>query len=249
MKYLKNLLASFLIGVGIGSIIEIFISLAIGEITLGVPEFLNGQDSLLRARIIEIILYGGFGIVSFIGDKIIKEDNLLKASLLHFSILAIYFVDVYKRQPYYYVINEDGTKEIIKELTDEKVEKVEKKPVDKIILRGTKKVEKNKAPILEVKPSKEIDLGEKLDLKKLILKAFDPEDGEMIDKVVIDKGNFDNNKAGEYKIKFTLTDKDGLTTTALSTITVKEYKIEKEKEKDEKMCIRDRYLVLSFQLV
>lgn len=139
--------------------------------------------------------------------------------------------------PYYYVINEDGTKEIIKELTDEKVEKVEKKPVDKIILRGTKKVEKNKAPILEVKPSKEIDLGEKLNLKKLILKAFDPEDGEMIDKVVIDKGNFDNNKAGEYKIKFTLTDKDGLTTTALSTITVKEYKIEKEKEKDEKKPI------------
>lgn len=139
--------------------------------------------------------------------------------------------------PYYYVINEDGTKEIIKELTNEKVEKVEKKPVDKIILRGTKKVEKNKAPILEVKPSKEIDLGEKLDLKKLILKAFDHEDGEMIDKVVIDKGNFDNNKAGEYKIKFTLTDKDGLTTTALSTITVKEYKIEKEKEKDEKKPI------------
>ena len=136
--------------------------------------------------------------------------------------------------PYYYVINEDGTKEIIKELTDEKVEKVEKKPVDKIILRGTKKVEKNKAPILEVKPSKEIELGEKLDLKKLILKAFDPEDGEMIDKVVIDKGNFDNNKAGKYKIKFTLTDKDGLTTTALSTITVTEHKIEKEKEKDEK---------------
>ena len=118
----------------------------------------------------------------------------------------------------------------------EKVEKVEKKPVDKIILRGTKKPKTNKkAPTLEVERSKEINLGEKLDLKKLILKAFDPEDGEMIDKVVIDKRNFDNNKAGEYKIKFTLTDKDGLTTTALSTITVKEYKI--EKEKDEKKPI------------
>lgn len=92
MEDLKNLLKSFLIGVGIGSIIEIFISLAIGEITLGVPEFLNGQDSLLQARIIELILYGGFGIISFIGDKIIKEDNLLKASLIHFSILAIYFI-------------------------------------------------------------------------------------------------------------------------------------------------------------
>lgn len=94
MKNLKNLLKSFLIGVGIGSIIEIFISFAIGEITLGVPEFLNGQDSILQARIIELILYGGFGIISFIGDKIIKEDNLLKASLIHFSILAIYFIIV-----------------------------------------------------------------------------------------------------------------------------------------------------------
>ncbi len=94
MKDLKNLLKSFLIGVGIGSIIEIFISLAIGEITLGVPEFLNGQDSLLKARIIEIILYGGFGIVAFIGSKIIKEDHLLKASLTHFTILAIYFIIV-----------------------------------------------------------------------------------------------------------------------------------------------------------
>ena len=94
MKNLKNLLKSFLIGVGIGSIIEISISLAIGEITLGVPEFLNGQDSLLKARIIEIILYGGFGIVSFIGSNIIKKDNLLKSSLLHFSILAIYFIIV-----------------------------------------------------------------------------------------------------------------------------------------------------------
>lgn len=94
MKDLKNLLKSFLIGVGIGSIIEIFISLAIGEITLGVPEFLNGQESLLKARIIEIILYGGFGIVAFIGSKIIKEDHLLKASLTHFTILAIYFIIV-----------------------------------------------------------------------------------------------------------------------------------------------------------
>ena len=61
---------------------------------MGVPEFLNGQSSILQARIIELILYGGFGIISFIGDKIIKEDNFLKASLIHFSILAIYFIIV-----------------------------------------------------------------------------------------------------------------------------------------------------------
>lgn len=94
MKDLKKLLRSFLLGIGVGNIIEIFISLAIGKLTFGVPEFLNGQDSLLKARIIELILYGSFGIISFIGNKIIKEDNLLKGSLLHFSILAIYFVIV-----------------------------------------------------------------------------------------------------------------------------------------------------------
>ena len=94
MKDLKKLLRSFLIGIGIGSIIEIILSLMAGELILGVPEFLNGQDSLLKARIIELILYGSFGIISFIGNKIIKEDNLLKGSLLHFSILAIYFVIV-----------------------------------------------------------------------------------------------------------------------------------------------------------
>ena len=92
MEDLKNLLKSFLIGIGIGNIIEIANSLLLGKLIIGVPEFLNGQDSLLQARIIELILYGGFGILSFIGDKIIKEDNLLKASLIHFSILAIYFI-------------------------------------------------------------------------------------------------------------------------------------------------------------
>lgn len=92
MKDLKNLSKSFLIGIGIGNIIEIVISLLLGTLTIGVPEFLNGQDSLLKARIIELILYGSFGIISFIGNKIIKEDNLLKGSLLHFLLVAIYFV-------------------------------------------------------------------------------------------------------------------------------------------------------------
>lgn len=92
MEDLKNLLKSFLVGIGIGNIIEIVNSLLLGKLIIGVPEFLNGQSSILQARIIELILYGGFGIISFIGSKIIKEDHLLKASLIHFSILAIYFI-------------------------------------------------------------------------------------------------------------------------------------------------------------
>lgn len=92
MKDLTKLLRSFLIGIGIGSIIEIILSLIAGELILGVPEFLKGQDSMLKARIIELFLYGGFGIISFIGNKIINGDNLLRASILHFLILTIYFI-------------------------------------------------------------------------------------------------------------------------------------------------------------
>ncbi|KXB43876.1 hypothetical protein HMPREF3188_01378, partial [Tissierellia bacterium KA00581] len=49
----------------------------------------------------------------------------------------------------------------------------------------------NESPQLEVS-DKEIMVGEDLDLKTLIIKAIDKEDGDLKDKVVIDKGKFDN---------------------------------------------------------
>lgn len=78
----------------------------------------------------------------------------------------------------------------------------------------------NKIPELEVKDAT-INAGDEIDLKTLITKARDEEDGEnLIDKVVIDKGNFDSKKAGKYKIKFTLTDRNGASVTKKATVTV-----------------------------
>ena len=78
----------------------------------------------------------------------------------------------------------------------------------------------NKIPELEVKDAT-INAGDEIDLKTLIKKAYDKEDGDnLIDNVVIDKGNFDSKKAGKYKIKFTLTDRNGASVTKKATVTV-----------------------------
>ncbi len=80
----------------------------------------------------------------------------------------------------------------------------------------------NTKPILEV-VDKQIKVGEELDLKSLITKATDREDGDnLIDKVAIEKGNFDNKKAGEYKIKYTLTDNNGESVSKVAKVTVKQ---------------------------
>lgn len=78
----------------------------------------------------------------------------------------------------------------------------------------------NKIPELEVKDAT-ITVGDKIDLKSLITKAEDEEDGKNLNNsVVIDKGNFDNNKVGKYRITYKLTDKNGASVTKTVTVTV-----------------------------
>ena len=78
----------------------------------------------------------------------------------------------------------------------------------------------NKKPELEVKDAT-IKVGDELDLRTLIETAKDEEDGpNLIDKVLIDKGNFDSKKVGKYKVTFTLTDSAGASVTKDATITV-----------------------------
>lgn len=80
----------------------------------------------------------------------------------------------------------------------------------------------NTAPVLKVKDAT-ITAGDKLDLRSLITKAFDEEDGaDLVGKVVIEKGNFDPTKPGTYKVKFTLTDMNGESVSATAKVTVKE---------------------------
>lgn len=79
----------------------------------------------------------------------------------------------------------------------------------------------NEAPNLQVKDA-EITVGETLNLKDLIIKAADKEDGDLKDKVEINKGEFNNNKVGTYKITYKVTDSKGATATKQATVTVKE---------------------------
>ena len=78
----------------------------------------------------------------------------------------------------------------------------------------------NTPPVLEVKDAS-ITAGDKLDLRSLITKAFDEEDGvDLADKVVIEKGDFDPAKPGTYEVKFTLTDSNGAIAAATAKIAV-----------------------------
>lgn len=76
-------------------------------------------------------------------------------------------------------------------------------------------------PVLEVKNATIVQ-GDTLDLKSLITKASDAEDGDNLhDQVVIEKGNFDTTKPGAYEITYTLTDSAGARATVKATVTVK----------------------------
>ena len=114
--------------------------------------------------------------------------------------------------------NKVGIYEIIYKLTDFKGASVTKKAIVKV---KQPQMELNEAPQLEVS-DKEIMVGEDLDLKTLIIKATDKEDGDLKDKVVIDKGKFDNNKVGTYKITYKVTDSKGASVTKKATVKVYE---------------------------
>ena len=78
----------------------------------------------------------------------------------------------------------------------------------------------NEAPVLKVKDAT-INKGENLDLMGLVVSATDKEDGNLTNKVkLVDNGGFDKDKVGKYIVTFKVTDKDGASATAKSTVTV-----------------------------
>lgn len=78
----------------------------------------------------------------------------------------------------------------------------------------------NEAPTLTLRDAT-ITEGDTFDLTSLVVSASDVEDGDITSKVSIsDNGGFDNTKAGAYKITFTVTDKDGASTTKQAAVTV-----------------------------
>ncbi len=88
-------------------------------------------------------------------------------------------------------------------------------------LVSTAKVSKGEVPVLEVTSSKIVDFNSSFNVKSLITKARDNEDGQnLIDKVVIN-GLVDTSKIGGYSIEYSLTDNDGNEVKAKSVVSVK----------------------------
>ena len=78
----------------------------------------------------------------------------------------------------------------------------------------------NTPPVLEVKDAT-ITAGENLDFLSLVTKAADAQDGpNLLNQVKVDAGDFSNTKPGTYEIKFTLTDKNGASVSAVAKVTV-----------------------------
>lgn len=76
----------------------------------------------------------------------------------------------------------------------------------------------NDNPTLEVKDAA-ITAGDDFDLKGLVVKAVDKEDGDLTDEVtVVDNGGFNKNVAGTYSVTFEVKDSQG----AKATVTVKD---------------------------
>lgn len=165
-------------------------------------------------------------------DTVYEDDETLELGKTKVKTEGVKGKTV-KKTPYYYIL--ENEKEVVLETKEDEATTTEiQKKVDKVILRGTKVKKtpevKNEKPNLEVKDAK-IKQGENLDLKSLITRADDKEDGPMLnDKVVIDKGLFDNTKVGKYEITFKLTNKKGLTTTKKATITVEKNEDKKDIE-------------------
>lgn len=91
---MKKYIDSFLIGVGIGSLIEAILSIFLHINIVGVSSFVESVPSGY-AKIIQCILYGGFGIVGLLTSKIYKlKIHLALKTILQFMCLIIYFLIV-----------------------------------------------------------------------------------------------------------------------------------------------------------
>lgn len=93
---MKKYIDSFLIGVGIGSLIEAIISIFLHINIVGVSSFVDSVPSGY-AKIIQCIFYGGFGVVGLLSNKIYKlKMHLALKTILQLMCLIVYFIIVGK---------------------------------------------------------------------------------------------------------------------------------------------------------
>ena len=78
----------------------------------------------------------------------------------------------------------------------------------------------NNDPILKVK-NITVKKGSSVNLRNMIVKAYDREDGNLISDVkIVSTGGFNKNKPGKYEIRFKVTDKNGAVVEARAYVTV-----------------------------
>lgn len=80
----------------------------------------------------------------------------------------------------------------------------------------------NTAPVI-IASDKQIVQGTKFDYKKDVT-ATDTEDGNLTNKIVVEKETVDIDKVGEYQVTYKVTDNNNVTTTKTITVTVTENK-------------------------
>ncbi|MGG7058058.1 immunoglobulin-like domain-containing protein [Clostridium tertium] len=85
-------------------------------------------------------------------------------------------------------------------------------------------VRSNEKPVITGVDNIEIKVGTVFDIKSGV-EAIDKEEGNLTEKISA-TGNFDYNTPGEYKITYSVTDKDGNTTTVVRIINVVEANVE-----------------------
>lgn len=95
MKTLRNAFFSFLASVGIGALIEAFVSIRLGMNIVGVSAFVD-TAAPGYAKIIQCFCYGGFGLLSYLCGEFCKSKKgafyLMQG--LNFLILLVYFLFV-----------------------------------------------------------------------------------------------------------------------------------------------------------
>lgn len=91
MKKFFNLIVSLLVGIGIGYLIELFISGFTGNYIVVSIDFMKIHGEF-ETKLIHTIIYAGFGLMIYLSSLLynLEKLNLLYSTILSFSINALY---------------------------------------------------------------------------------------------------------------------------------------------------------------
>lgn len=92
MKNLSKFIVSFLVGVGIGAIIEMIMTLIFKEFIVGTPDFVTIHSPEF-VKVSQTLIYGGFGIVSVLASKIYEKNlSLFVQATTHMASMLLYYL-------------------------------------------------------------------------------------------------------------------------------------------------------------